>query len=81
MAIVGDGISRKIILKAASPNTPVTIDEFLPDISEEAMVRHVNLLQHVGILEPEWYRSGRRYAITPFGRVVANILASGTPIL
>lgn len=75
MAIVGDDVSRRIILEAASPHTPVTIDEFVPDISEETMVRHVNLLEAVGILKPEWYQNHRRYAITPFGRIVADILA------
>ena len=74
MSIVTDDVSRRIIAKAASRYSPVSINEF-QDISETTMVRHVDLLEHINILKPHWGEDNiRRSEITELGREIGKIL-------
>jgi hypothetical protein len=78
MSILDDAVSRKIIAKAASPHSPVAIDEF-PEVSETTMVRHLHLLAGAGLLKPEWDGNRKKYAITDFGRAVDTTLHNDNP--
>jgi len=75
MSILGDPLSKRIILKAAGPDSPVGLNEF-PEITETTMIRYLRQLHKLGILSPEWIESERKFAITEIGRVVANIMKS-----
>ena len=71
MSTINEEVSKRIILKAAGPHSPVTIDEF-EDISETTMVRHLRLLSGAGILESTWLDDRKKYAITDFGRQISE---------
>lgn len=79
MAIIGSDVSRRIIAKAASPHSPVAIDEF-SDISETTMIKHLHLLHGIGVLKPIWEESKKKYAITDFGRAIDHILENGNTL-
>jgi hypothetical protein len=73
-SILTDKFSRRIIIKAAGPDSPISINQF-EDISQIAMVRYLHLLTHAGILKPSWDGRGvRKFHITPFGRDVASVI-------
>jgi carbamoylphosphate synthase large subunit len=73
MSLITDDISRRIILKAASPHSPVAINEF-KEVNATSMIRHLNQLEYLGILEPTWEDNLRKSAITEVGKEVAKIL-------
>lgn len=75
MSILGNPISKKIIQKAASPDSPVGLNEF-PEINETTMIRYLRQLHKLGILSPEWIDNQRKFAITETGRLVASIMQS-----
>ncbi|MGI0045840.1 MAG: hypothetical protein ACREBB_01440 [Nitrosotalea sp.] len=78
MSILDDAISRKIIAKAASPHSPVAIDEF-PEFSETSMARHLHLLAGAKLLQPVWEGSKKKFAITDFGRAVDTTIHNDNP--
>ena len=73
LSVITDNVSKKIISKAASPNSPVSISEF-PDVNETTMVRHLHLLEQIGLLKEVWEDNKRKFAITDLGKKVSIVL-------
>jgi hypothetical protein len=78
MSIIGTDVSRRIIAKAASPHSAVVIDEF-PEITETTMMRHLYLLQSIGLLKSVWEDNKRKFAITDLGKSINSILNQSDP--
>lgn len=77
-SIITDKISKRIITEAASPDSPISINQF-ENVSQVRMVRYLHLLTHAGILKPSWdHQSVRKFNITSFGRKIASVVGSQT---
>ncbi len=73
--LISSDTSRKIIAKASSPSSPITIDEF-KDVNKITMDRYLHVLENVGILMSIGDKNVRKLKITTVGRDIARILGS-----
>jgi hypothetical protein len=73
-SIITNRTGRRIISQAASPHSPIIINQF-DGVSEAEMVRYLHLLTHAGILTPIWDQGIRKFDLSPFGRKVASTLS------
>ena len=72
MSVLTDDLGRRIIEKAASPHSPVAVNEF-SDIPQTKMIRYLRLLASLNILKPEWEKGVKKFAITALGRNMAEL--------
>lgn len=75
MSILGDPLSKRIIRKAAGPDSPVGVNEFA-DQSETTMIKYLRQLHKLKILSPVWLNNQRKFEITETGKEVATVIQS-----